>query len=252
MKNDQQEKAKNLYFQTDFSNTEIADMLRIPRRTLHYWIRENNWDRQRECAGAMPSFIAENCYRILSRFTEQLLSEERADTPITYKEANTLHKLTLTIGKLRTRSTLNESMELFGHFMDSVQARSPQMAQAIMPFVDEFIAHSTVTADVFATQPLRPAEPMPDISDLEAIQAEMDRFKSEQAAAAQQSPAQDPPAEPVAELVSKEKMDADFKIIADKLNSVSPMPPELTERLRQFHHNNYHSLQQRKPGVVAA
>jgi hypothetical protein len=140
-----QAKAQKLFFQSDLSKTEISEMLGIPRRTLHYWIREKNWDRIKRSSAQMPSLLAENIYHIIARFTQQLLGEDRINRPITHKEADTLHKLTLTIGKLKTRNTLNESMEMFGLFMESVNQKSPEMAQQLVPFVDDYISGRAAT-----------------------------------------------------------------------------------------------------------
>ena len=141
----QQAQAKRLYFQSDLSKTEIAEMLGVPRRTLHYWIREKNWDRIKRSAAHMPSLLAENIYHIIARFSQQLMGEDRIARPITHKEADTLHKLVLTVNKLKTRNTLNESMEMFGLFMETVNQKSPQMAQDITPFVDDYISGRAAT-----------------------------------------------------------------------------------------------------------
>ena len=93
----------------------------------------------------MPSLLAENIYHIIARFTQQLLGEDRINRPITRHEADTLHKLVLTIGKLKARTTLNESLEMFGTFMETVNHRSPEMAQQITPFVDDYIAARAAT-----------------------------------------------------------------------------------------------------------
>lgn len=131
--------ARNLFFQTELSKTRIAELVGIPRRTLHYWIRERNWDRQKTCAAHMPAMLAENVYHLLARLTQQLMAEDRIARPITRHEADTLHKLTLTVNKLKNRSTLNESMEMFGLFMDDVHSKNPEFAKQLMPFVDNFI-----------------------------------------------------------------------------------------------------------------
>jgi transposase-like protein len=136
MNNEKLEQAKNIFFQTDLSKTEIAEMLGIPRRTLHYWIRQHNWTRQKEAAAIMPSLLAEDCYHLIARFTKQLLSADQ----ITHKDAEALHKFTITTNKLKNRATLNENMEIFGNFMDSVNEKSPEVANVITPFVDDYIA----------------------------------------------------------------------------------------------------------------
>ena len=116
MKLEQQQQAQYLYFQTDLSKTEIAQSLHISRSSLHHWIRLNNWERLKKNADHMPSSLAENCYHVFGDLTDSLLSHERIGYPVTAQEANTMYKLVLTINKLKTRNTLNESMEMFGNY----------------------------------------------------------------------------------------------------------------------------------------
>ena len=146
MQNTKQDQARNLFFQTDLGKTEIAEMLGIPRRTLHHWISANHWDRQKQAAAHMPAFLAENCYHIIARLQEHLMSDERANMPITYREANTIHKLMLTVGKMNSRATLNESLEMMGGFLESVQTNAPAMVPQVIPLVETYIAtRSAVT-----------------------------------------------------------------------------------------------------------
>ncbi len=140
MNTEQQLQAKNLYFQTELSKTQIAEIVNVPRRTLHYWIKEKNWDRLKNSAAHMPSLLAENCYHIIARFSEQLLSEDRIMRPITHQEADTLHKLALTVNKLKNRNTINESMEMFGYFIESVNRKSPELAKELVPFMDDYMS----------------------------------------------------------------------------------------------------------------
>ena len=140
MNTEKQASAKALYFQTSLSASQIAEVLHIPRRTIHHWIRENNWQRIRQSATVMPSLLAEHCYHMFDRLSVAVLSEDRIMQPVTHKEADTLHKLVLTANKMKNRATLNENLERLGFFMESVNKESPEMATAISPFVDRFIA----------------------------------------------------------------------------------------------------------------
>lgn len=143
---DKQTQARTLFLQTDLGKTEIAEMLGIPRRTLHHWITANNWQIQKQAAACMPALLAENCYHIILRLQEHLMSDDRANTPITRQEADTLHKLILTVGKMNSRATLNESMEMMQGFMESVNVVAPAMSPHIMPLVDNYLAtRSSVT-----------------------------------------------------------------------------------------------------------
>jgi Putative ATPase subunit of terminase (gpP-like) len=166
-----QSQARELFMQTDLTKTQIAEILDIPRRTLHYWIRKNNWDRMKQCSAHMPSLIAERCYHIMARFSEQLLSETRITSPITHKEADTLHKLTITISKLKSRSTLNESMEMMGFLMDSVSRKDPKLAEQLMPYIDEYITtRANINVEQFRSPDMDEAGhiPVPEYDHKEA------------------------------------------------------------------------------------
>lgn len=156
-----QNKARKLYFQTDLTKTDIANALGIPRRTLHHWIREQNWAYQKQCASHMPVLIAENCYHILANYTTLLLAPDRKDVLISSSEVNTIYKLTTAIGKLKTRTTLNEKMEVLAGFINAVNGAAPDMAQALSPLVSEYIAAGampSVTVQAAGSAPSSPAE----------------------------------------------------------------------------------------------
>jgi len=140
MKLEQQQQAQRLYFQTDISKTQIAETLGISRRSLHNWIRENNWEQIKKNAEVIPSFLAENCYQILGNLTGHLLSADRLGQPATIQEVNAVYKLTLTISKLKAKNTLNESMETLAWFTESVEAKDPELAQKLQPHLEEYIA----------------------------------------------------------------------------------------------------------------
>jgi transposase-like protein len=145
MKLEQQQQAQHLYFQTDLSKTQIANALGISRRTLHYWIDQNNWARLKMNAEHIPSCLAENCYYIMGHLTDSLLSERRADNPVTPQEVNMLYKLTLTINKLKARSTTNESMEVLTMLSDNINKKDPGLAMELKPHINEYIAARAAT-----------------------------------------------------------------------------------------------------------
>ena len=143
MKQDQMQQAQCLYSQTDLSNAEIADILNISRRTLYYWIEENGWAHLKKSAQHMPIMLAENCYFIMAKLQESILSEARADKPVTPQEINAMYKLSVTIGKLRNRNTLNENIEMNTHFMEYVNQSNPMLVDIIKPVVDGYLISLT-------------------------------------------------------------------------------------------------------------
>jgi hypothetical protein len=156
-----QSKARRLYFQTDLTKTEIAQALCIPRRTLHHWIKEQNWEYQKQCATHMPVLIAEKCYHILSNFTDQLLAPDRKDVMVSPAEVSILYRLTTAISKLKSHVTLNQKIEVLAGFADTVNSASPEMAKALAPFIDKYIvagAAASTSVPVPGASPLAPAQ----------------------------------------------------------------------------------------------
>lgn len=146
MKNQKRLLAQNLFFRTGLSKTEIAEILNVSRRTIYLWSRRGDWERLRLSAQHLPSIVTEECYYILAHLTRHLLSEAREGIPATFREAETMHKIALTINKIRNRSTLNESMEFFTHFLQGLKSKDPALAERVLPHVEQ---HITSRRDVY-------------------------------------------------------------------------------------------------------
>jgi len=127
--------------QTDLNKSEIANLLHISRRSLHYWVKQGNWERLKHASEHMPAILAENCYHIFAHLTEHLLSESRLAKPVTPQDAETLHKLIITINKLRGRGTLNENIEVLTRFMDKIREKDPKLAEDILPHMDGYLTY---------------------------------------------------------------------------------------------------------------
>ena len=140
MKQEQKQQAQHLYFQTDLSKAEIADFLGVSRSTLNTWASDNNWDRVKTSSEHMPSLVAENCYMVLAKLTENILSEYRVMRPITKDESITMRNVATTIKYLKNRSTVNENLEMMACFIDHVNHQDPQKALELKPLIADYIA----------------------------------------------------------------------------------------------------------------
>jgi hypothetical protein len=140
MQNDKKQSARHLYAQTDLNKSQIANMLGIHRHTLSIWVREGDWDRLKNAGNNLPSILAEKVYLIIGHLTDYHLSERRMTDPISHKQADTLYKLALTVAKLRTRSALNESMEMMGHLLQRIQKKDADLATSLAPHIDEYLS----------------------------------------------------------------------------------------------------------------
>ncbi len=140
MKNEQQEQAQELFFNTNMSKTEIAATVGVNRRTVLLWSKQNNWDNLRRSARHVPSIITEKCYYLLNSFADSFLIDGPVGSHFNLKHAQTIHLLASSIKKLKNRSTTNESMEMFGFFVDQLKKKDPGLADKIIPEVEEYIS----------------------------------------------------------------------------------------------------------------
>ena len=138
MKHQQQEEAKNLYFNTNMSKTEIAEKLGVNRRTILLWCKQNNWDKLKESAIHMPAMVAEKCYYLIDSFANRLL-EDCYTGRLHLEDAQTIHLLATSIRKLKNRCTVNESMEMFNFFLEGLKRRNPRLAEEVQPQIEQFI-----------------------------------------------------------------------------------------------------------------
>jgi DNA-directed RNA polymerase specialized sigma54-like protein len=140
MKNEQQQQAKHLYFQSGLNKSQIADTLGVNRRTVMLWVQQGNWDRLKMSAQHLPAMVTEKCYYVLDHYLTNLLAANGAISTFGTKEASAINQLATAIKKVRTRSAVNESMEMMSFFLDDVRRKDPTMAEAIMPFIEQYIA----------------------------------------------------------------------------------------------------------------
>jgi len=151
MKTEQQRQAQGLYLQTELSKTDIAKIVGVSPRTLHYWVQQNHWDTIKQNARIMPTALAGNCYLILAKLQENILSPERADKPATTQEINAMHRLIVSIGKLADRATLNENLEMMTRFMEFANTQDPRLIDILRPVVDAYIMHQAGEVSILAT-----------------------------------------------------------------------------------------------------
>jgi hypothetical protein len=140
MKNEQQQQAKHLYFQSSLNKTQIAELLGVNRRTVMLWVQQGNWDRLKLSSQHLPSMVVEKCYYMLNHYLDNLLAANGTISTFGPKEASAINQLATAIKKVRNRSAVNESMEMMSFFLDDVRRKDPNMAEAIMPFIEQYIA----------------------------------------------------------------------------------------------------------------
>jgi len=132
------QQARNLYYQTDLSQTRIAELLDIDRKTIYLWIKEGKWAQIKKSAQHTPSILAEQYYQQLLAINEMIAN--RVEQPYaTTQEADIIRKLTLTIKNIKNGQTVGETVEVLMNFIDRVTKKDLELAKEILPYADEYI-----------------------------------------------------------------------------------------------------------------
>ena len=184
MKNEKHQQARDLYFQTRLTKTEIAAQLGVNRRTIMLWCSEGNWQQLKKSAENMPALVAEKCYYLLDQYASSHLVDGAIISNFSWHHADVINKLASSIKKIKNRSTVNESMELFNFFIQYLRKKDPDLADIVLPHMEDYIwDRRNVTTNDALLEGFNPdaSLPFPDKEIQEQWQDEKDNdaFKAE-------------------------------------------------------------------------
>ncbi|HXS38402.1 MAG TPA: hypothetical protein VN721_16995 [Flavipsychrobacter sp.] len=132
------QQARNLYFQTDLTQTSIAELLDIDRKTIYLWIKEGRWAEIRRSAQHTPSILAEQYNNQLLAINQMIAAREEQPYP-TPQEAETIRKLTLTIKHIKDGRTQGETIDVLMNFIHQLTKTDLDLAKQILPHADQYI-----------------------------------------------------------------------------------------------------------------
>jgi predicted DNA-binding protein YlxM (UPF0122 family) len=135
----QKQQARQMFFQSDMTRTEIADKLGVSRRTIYQWSVDGNWDKLRQSARNMPVMLAEKVYYLIGHLTDQMLQKDPLSPIVTKEEVDMLGKLTSIVCRLRKGSTVSENMETFTYLLERISSKDPELAQQVSPHLNDYI-----------------------------------------------------------------------------------------------------------------
>ena len=86
-----QQGARNLYLNTDFTQKEIAEKLGIDPKTIYLWIKKGKWDEMKAAARQAPGIIQQQLYNHITAINDSIA--DRDDHVPTFQEVEMLRKL---------------------------------------------------------------------------------------------------------------------------------------------------------------
>lgn len=135
--NAQHTQARNLYFQTDMKQADIASIVGISDRTLGRWIKADNWKQMKEAAQQAPIAIVEMLYKQLHALNDSICQRE---SPIpTLQEAEINRKLINSIDKLKKQASLSENIQVLMGFTGFLNKMDNELAKKVVLYADQYL-----------------------------------------------------------------------------------------------------------------
>ena len=138
-KSTEHQQARNLYFQTELTQSQIADLLNINRKTLYGWIKEGCWKRAKYAAKHVPCILAEQYLGQLGELNKAIAQRKERPYP-TKEEADIMRKVSTTYKTVKgNRKIISDNIELFEYFTQELRLENFQVAKDFMPYMDKYI-----------------------------------------------------------------------------------------------------------------
>ncbi len=137
MKNDQQSLARDLYFNTNKTQQEIADILDVNRRTVYLWIKQGRWEEMKAAARQMPSLIQQSVYNHFSAVNDQINKRDEDNRCPTMQEVEKMRKLLNMANSVKKQHT-GAYMEVFQELYQFVFNRDSEFAKQLSVHIQAF------------------------------------------------------------------------------------------------------------------
>lgn len=131
--------ARNLFYQTDLSQAQIAKLIGISERTLSLWANEGRWRQLRQLTKQTPSVMIDELYAELARINSAIRSRDPGKQFATPQEAEVRRKTLAAVKYVQQRQTSGSHMEVLMNFTTYVLKKNMEDARKITQYADEFI-----------------------------------------------------------------------------------------------------------------
>lgn len=162
-KDQEKEYAKILFVQQNLTQKEIAERVAVSEKTIGKWVADGAWDKLKRSLLVTKKQQISMLYDQLEWLNEQIANrsilydapnplpkdKKESDYPIiqgnvaTSKEADTIMKLTASINKMETETSIGHIVEVAQEFIDFARDVDFKLSKEITTIFDMFINHKT-------------------------------------------------------------------------------------------------------------
>jgi len=137
--NDKQDQARNLYFQTNLTQAQIAELIGISQKTVSFWMNEGKWKLLKERAQQAPVILIEQMVCELQEIHSAIAARPVGERFATRAEAEIHRKTMLSIKSLQEQQTAGVHSEMLTNFISYVCRRDVEGGKYIMQYADQYL-----------------------------------------------------------------------------------------------------------------
>ena len=136
---EQQQDARNLFFQTDLTQLQIADQVGVSQKTISIWANEGRWQKLRELSVKTPAIMIEEMYNELAEINLGIRNREPGFRFATPKEADTRRKLLASIRYVKEQQSAGSHMEVLINFSEFLKTYQPTLVKDVVLAADAYL-----------------------------------------------------------------------------------------------------------------
>lgn len=132
------EQARRLYFQSNFTQQQIADLSGVHVRTVFDWINQGDWKRAKDMVLNAPTFLAEQYYTQLAALNNVIAARKEAPYP-TKEESEIMRRVTGTLKTVKAKQTRSEVVDMLADFTAFANDHSPNITKLLNIVVGDYL-----------------------------------------------------------------------------------------------------------------
>jgi len=136
---EQQQHARNLFFQSDMTQAQIAELVGVTQKTISIWANEGRWQKLKELAVTTPAVIIEEIYNELSEINLAIRARDVGNRFATPQEADTRRKLLASIRYIKEQQSASSHMEVLINFTEFLKYYQPTLVKDVVLAADSYL-----------------------------------------------------------------------------------------------------------------
>ncbi len=135
---EKQQQAYNLYFNTDHTSSEIADILDVNRKTLYLWVKNGKWEEMKRAANVAPGMILMDIYGHVGAINNKIRQRDHDDQIPTMEEVEKLRKL-LGMVKNINKNHIGSYMESFTELVRFISGSDEVLSWKVAEYAKRYV-----------------------------------------------------------------------------------------------------------------